>query len=407
MVGEHEPQIRITLTDDPTIRLEDIRVTGDELSAVAELMGGMQWLKEDSLIREPLDRSLSFLQEQLWMSKSNDIDRTPAKIIFLPGQSFLSCSEQFQQLQTFAPHYHSFDESEGVVQGITAANVFASEDKAKVKTVYVVGRIQDADDLMMLLQIAQGLREVGVEDITFLSPYMAWTRQDRRDDGKGETATLKLLINIILEFFNRAVITDIHSIEAARLAFSKEFPFCSISAWKYLLEHLKRGYSQENSCFVGPDIGRESHSARAAQYLGIDLVSLAKGRDGDKVDFQPLTEEQIVKIKGKRIIIFDDIIATASTLDKIRVLIGDYVESITVIATHASYIKDAIKILSHPKFERIIVTDSRIMQNIPPLGGKFEIVSCAELLKAFLLEDMKGNFNPWQHPDFKDIVSRC
>lgn len=216
-------------------------------------------------------------------------------------------------------------------------------------------------------------------------------------------------MKIISSYVDRMGVIDDHSRETARLALVYEIAYCSFSAWKELVDKLKQnGYRRENSVFVGPDLGRRSHTSRAAEYLGTDLISLDKEKteDGEKLQFKPLTPKQIVKIKGKRIIIFDDIIASARTLDKIKELIGEYVESITVIATHASFIENAIGILADPKFERIIITDGREPYKPAPRGGKFEIISSIAPLNRFLRQDMSGQFNPWQDSYFSDTISK-
>lgn len=382
----------------------------DAIEGVADLLGELDpWVKETAF-REVLNEALAFFQEKLWVKKSRERNREDAVIVFLPEQPNFACHECFNGLATVTPYIKRFDRSEWIVRGLTRENLGWENRKENNGIVYLIGRIQGPEDLINFKQVTRRLRELGAKEITFLCPYLAWTRQDRPDEIRGEPETIASVMEDIARCVNRMATIDAHSTETARLALRYEMPFCSFSSWKYLLDKLREEeYTAENSILVGPDLGRRSHAYRAAEYLGVDLTSLDKEKinDGKGVRFKSLTSEQVEELRGKKVIIFDDIIASGTTLREIRELIGDYVESITVIASHASFIRDAIQILSHPKFRRVIITDSREPYNAPPRGGKFEIISCVPLINRFLKCDMRGDFNPWKHPYFQDTISKC
>ena len=163
---------------------------------------------------------------------------------------------------------------------------------------------------------------------------------------------------------------------------------------------------KEDFVVVGPDLGRESQSARVAQELGAEIVSLNKKRINDATTvFEFLTKEQIKALSGKRVIIFDDLIASGGTLENIWDLIGTYVESITVVASHALFIKGAVEKLSQPGFAGIAFLDTRRLLGRIPSGDKFRLLSCVPLMNRFLRADMRGGFNPWQDDYFKNTVS--
>ena len=52
----------------------------------------------------------------------------------------------------------------------------------------------------------------------------------------------------------------------------------------------------------------------------------------------------------------------------------------------------------------MIFTDSRAFFTQPYVSSNIKVVSCLPLLKRFIDQDRRGGFNPWQDPEFKDII---
>jgi len=396
---------------DPYGRSDFGAIAASGTEGLPDLLGNLQpWIKMEET-RDVLNEALAYCQEKMWVEQMMGEERKDAAIVFLPGQTNIAHNEEFYDLRqtnkVVDPEKKIFDPDEWVVQGITKEKL-GWDKPGQRKCAYIIGAIQHDSDFANFKQTALRLRKLGAERIIFLCPYLAWTRQDRADEERGQPETIEGIMEEISLRADGMAVMDAHSTEVARLALKFKLPFCSFSGWRYLFDELiEEGYSADNSVVVGPDLGRKSHSARMAEALGTDIVSLAKKREGeeDSAAFRPLTEEQIRVIKGKRVIIFDDVIASGGTLEKIRNLIGEYVESITVIASHALFIGDAIRTLSNPMFKKIVITDSRELAERPPIGKKFGIISCVPPINKFLRQDMIGSFNPWKDSYFKDVVT--
>ena len=118
-------------------------------------------------------------------------------------------------------------------------------------------------------------------------------------------------------------------------------------------------------------------SKRAYAYsknLSCDVVVCYKQRSKANVISHM---ELIGEVKGKNIILVDDMVDTAGTLSKAADLLIDRgAVSVRAICTHAILSGDAYSKIEASKLEELIVTDS--VPNIKP-HSKIKVLSCADL----------------------------
>lgn len=386
---------------------------GQRMFSARYFIGDLNWTKAPPEVDEVLSARLLEHQENLWISERRGKDRSQAPVVFLPGQFRISCAKIPLDRIMIAPSERVFDPAEFVVQGLTkeALNV-------DTQSAYIVGRVQGSNDLVRVAQISQRLSELGFKDRTLIAVSLAFTRKDRPDEEQGEGNTIRAIARMLAPIVSRLITFDGHSIEINRAAFESGLPFLNVSAAQFLTEELgkksiqaeilrpREKFNPDNCLVVGPDDGALNMSSLVAKLLGVPKISLKKKRDAatGEVTRLSLSDEILAAIKDKFIVIFDDIIASGTTLRTIGDLFEGHVRGILVIATHASYQKQAISHLSKSPFLLVVTLDSRSFTHQPPRGGIFHELSSMRLVDQIIRADADPDFNPFKHPGWCRIV---
>ena len=202
------------------------------------------------------------------------------------------------------------------------------------------------DILLSTIEAARNaVKETG--RITAVLPCFPSSRQDRR--GGRRSLDLKRRV-VMLEACgcDHVLTIDIHN-ESTELAFGVRTGFDSLFSAHTLINHLRRTRDLSNTYVVAPDAGGFKRSLVVAEELGVPVSFLYKSRDQD----QPNTVRGVMgfggkaeDLRGKDVVIVDDIIDTAGTLVEAAAFLHSRgVERVTAIACHA--------ILSPPAMERI------------------------------------------------------
>jgi len=161
------------------------------------------------------------------------------------------------------------------------------------------------DNLMQLLVIADACRRASAGRITAIIPYLGYSRQDRKDKSRVPISA-KLVLDIIAAAgINRVVTMDLH---APQIAGFTNLPFDHLYFRPALVGHLKTKGIQ---VVIAPDIGAVKKAEEFARKTKIDLAFISKIRRNDTT----VEATQFVgDIKGKSVLILDDLTESAGTL---------------------------------------------------------------------------------------------
>jgi ribose-phosphate pyrophosphokinase len=96
----------------------------------------------------------------------------------------------------------------------------------------------------------------------------------------------------------------------------------------------------------------------------------------------------IGEVKGREVIIVDDMIATGTTMQRASdVCISQGATRVTLVATHALLTADGKRLLSSDVFHRIVVTNTIDHGDLQPeLAAKMIVVDVAPLLGHVMTE---------------------
>jgi ribose-phosphate pyrophosphokinase len=229
------------------------------------------------------------------------------------------------------------------------------------------------EHLMELLLLADASRRAGAGRVTAVIPYFGYARQDRRAR-RGEALGARLVGDLLSTAgIDRAIVLDPHSDAFEGLC---SVPVEIVSARQSLAEAV-RPEVRGQAVVVAPDEGALKLAQQFAAELGLGLAVVAKRRlSGELVS----VEEVVGDVRGRSVIVVDDMISTAATIAAAvgALLDRDALADFVVAAVHGLFVGAATDRLRELPIRRLFVTDSLPLRSGVP--GATSVVSVARLL---------------------------
>lgn len=220
------------------------------------------------------------------------------------------------------------------------------------------------DNLMELLIFLDCLRRASASRVTVVMPYFGYGRQDRKDEGR-VPITAKLVANLVTAArADRVLAVDLH---AAQIQGFFDLPFDHLTATPVLFKHFQAiRPTLGELCLVSPDVGNVKVAEAFANLLQADLAIINKRRvSGSEVAVGNL----IGDVKGKTVLMVDDMISTAGTVCEAAKLVMDRgAKEVIAAATHAVLVGMAVQRLAEAPISKVIVTNSI------PLGARVDAI---------------------------------
>ncbi|OMH39879.1 ribose-phosphate pyrophosphokinase [Desulfurobacterium indicum] len=220
------------------------------------------------------------------------------------------------------------------------------------------------DYIMELLLLADALKRASAGRITAVIPYFAYGRQDRKVNPR-DPISARLLADIItVAGVNHIVVVDLH---AKQVEGFFDLPVDHLEARPVLADYfLRRGFSEEDTVIVSPDIGGVARARNFAKVFNAPIAIIDKRRPKPNV---AEVMNIIGEVKGKKAIIIDDIIDTAGTIVNAAKAIKERgATEVYATCTHPVFSGPAVERLSKAVKEgvlkEVVVTDTI------PLGNK-------------------------------------
>jgi len=184
-------------------------------------------------------------------------------------------------------------------------------------------------------------------------PYMGYARQDRQFLS-GEIVTMSIVAKMLeAAGAKKIIVVDIHSKTALNhFKISKE----SISAIPELAKYFKK-LKLKNALVVSPDMGGALRAKKFASLLNTDFIALKKSRN--MKTGKVLIQSSKVDVRGKDLILVDDIISTGGSIVKAaQFLKRQKCKRVFVACTHGLFVEGAEKKIKKAGVSRIISTNT-------------------------------------------------
>lgn len=226
-----------------------------------------------------------------------------------------------------------------------------ANESLRGKDVYVIQSTSKPvnESLMELLIAIDSFKRSSAKTITVFTPYFGYSRQDRKSESR-EPITCKLVSKLIeAAGATRITIVDLHALQTQGFF---EIPTDTVSAFFLLLDAVKANRSFKNTVIVSPDYGSVKRASQISKLTGLPMAILDKRRPAPNI--AEITNV-LGNVKGKRCIIFDDMIDTGGTLvAACKALKNAGALSIECVATHGLFSRDAAERFNQALKEKTI-----------------------------------------------------
>lgn len=226
--------------------------------------------------------------------------------------------------------------------------------------------------LMEMFIMIDALRRASASRITAVLPFYGYARQDRKDQPR-VPITAKLVANLIVAAgANRVLAVDLH---AQQIQGFFDIPVDHLYASPVMFEYLK-SKKLNDLVVVSPDVGGLKMAHAYSQVLDASLAIVAKRR---KSATEVESVAVIGEIRGKNVLMVDDLTETAGTLTNAAALLRKRgAKKIFACVSHAILSDLGIERLRKSKIDELITTDTVLRPVID--GVKITTLSVAGLL---------------------------
>ena len=229
-------------------------------------------------------------------------------------------------------------------------------------------------DLMELFIIIDAMKRASARSVTAVIPHFGYARQDRKAASR-EPISARLVANLIEKAgADRVVAMDLHSDQIQGFF---NIPVDTLTALPILANYIDEKKLQD-MVVVAPDTGRAKVAKKLADRIGAKLAILHKVREEHH---KSEVTHVVGDVKGKTVIITDDMIDTAGTITAgVETLRQEGCgKDIYVVATHGLFSGPAVERMNKAGFTEVVVTDSVPIPPAKQFKG-LKILSSAELL---------------------------
>lgn len=218
-----------------------------------------------------------------------------------------------------------------------------------------------AGTLVELLLLLDACRRSGAARICAVVPYLAYARQDRRDR-PGEALGARVVADILAAAgAHRVIVVDPHT---AGLEAMFAVPVETVTAVPVLVDTLLDAVAP-GTVVVAPDLGAVKLAERIGMRLGFRVAVVRKTRTSA---VSVAATELVGDVDGRPVLVVDDMISTAATLEAAIRVVGAHgaLPDVAVATTHALLVGGALARLDALPVRSVIVTDTVPVTTVPP-----------------------------------------
>jgi len=226
------------------------------------------------------------------------------------------------------------------------------------------------DNLFELLLMIDAAKRASAHYITAVIPYFGYARQDRKDKPRVSLGA-KLVANLLnAAGVTRIITMDLH---AAQIQGFFDIPVDHLDASSIFIPYIE-SLNIPNLTIAAPDMGGTPRARMYAKYFNAEIVVCDKQRKrANEIESMSVIGE----VKGRDIVLIDDLVDTAGTLTKSAALLMEKgANSVRAMCTHAVLSGKAYETVESSQLTELVVCDTIQLQKETP---KIKVLSTSSL----------------------------
>jgi ribose-phosphate pyrophosphokinase len=226
------------------------------------------------------------------------------------------------------------------------------------------------DNLFELLLMIDAAKRASAHYITAVIPYFGYARQDRKDKPRVSLGA-KLVANLLnAAGVTRIITMDLH---AAQIQGFFDIPVDHLDASSIFIPYIE-SLNLPNLTIAAPDMGGTPRARMYAKYFNAEIVVCDKQRKrANEIESMSVIGE----VKGRDIVLIDDLVDTAGTLTKSAALLMEKgANSVRAMCTHAVLSGKAYETIENSQLTELVVCDTIQLKKETP---KIKVLSTSSL----------------------------
>ena len=227
------------------------------------------------------------------------------------------------------------------------------EESIRGCEVYLVqSTFPNSDNLMELLLMIDAAKRASAKSVIAVITYFGWARQDRKD--KPRVSIAAKLVSDLLQAagVDRVITMDLH---ADQIQGFFNVPVDHLYGSSVFLPYIESLHLPD-LVIATPDVGGAKRANSYAKYLNVPLVLCHKQRAKANV---VATMTVIGDVKGKNVVLVDDMVDTAGTITKAAdLMMAEGAKSVRALCSHAIMSDPASERVTNCALEEMIFTNS-------------------------------------------------
>lgn len=233
-------------------------------------------------------------------------------------------------------------------------------------------------NLTELLLTLDAAKRASAKSITLILPNYGYGRQDKREGNRGCLGASMIAHVLGTMGISRIVSIDLH---AEQIQGFFAVPVEHIYGHAIFCDYIKSEMKEQldNIVFCSPDAGGIHRVEYYSNHFNRPMVSINKRRDKPS----SIASMQLIgEVKGKDVVIIDDMVDTAGTLKKATAYLYDEgALSVNYIATHPILSGNGYENIANARLNKFITSDTLERFYTP----KMKCVSCVPVLEQVIL----------------------
>lgn len=258
------------------------------------------------------------------------------------------------------------------------------EDSIRGKRVYLLSSPNTPEEIMKLFLAIDAAKRAEAKEIIPILPYFPYARQDKKDQPRGPIGAKMIATNLEALGATSIITFDLH---ADQIQGFFEIPVTHIEG-KNVFDSYLSTICDDDTVLCGPDAGASKRVKRMKDQLqkshNISLTYVMIDKTRSKAN---QIDEMIIigDVKGKNVIIIDDMADTAGTLCKAadELMIAG-AKSVMAVTTHGVLSGDAYVNIGGSQLKELVISNSLKRKSVEELClNDYTEEKCYKIRKAF------------------------